>query len=130
MVAAPRNLIAALPYAIHTMPIQFTNRACDRYALPPHLRSGRRRNNGNERRRTKAKHPSANGRVERINRIFEKAMLKTPSLRQPRQPNTHIIGSSEIGHATAVNGPEYRWNDRKVRPRRRTTFAWWIRRAA
>ena len=48
MVAAQflRDLIAALPYAIHTVltdnGIQFTNRACDRYAFPSHLRPGLR----------------------------------------------------------------------------------------
>ena len=81
MVAAQflRNLMAATPYAIHTVltdnGIQFTNRACDRYAFE-HIFDRVCRENGIEHRLTKVKHPWTNGQVERMNRTIKEATVK------------------------------------------------------
>ena len=59
-----RNLINAVPYTLHKVltdnGIQFTNRACDRYA-PDHLFGRVCLENGIEHRLTKIKHPWTNG---------------------------------------------------------------------
>ncbi|BDA83646.1 hypothetical protein Sa4125_11880 [Aureimonas sp. SA4125] len=81
MVAAQflRDLIAAMPYAIHTVltdnGIQFTNRACDRYAFH-HIFDRVCDENGIEHRLTKVKHPWTNGQVERMNRTIKDATVK------------------------------------------------------
>ena len=81
MVAAQflRDLIAAVPYAIHTVltdnGIQFTNRACDRYAFH-HIFDRVCDENGIEHRLTKVKHPWTNGQVERMNRTIKDATVK------------------------------------------------------
>ena len=81
MVAAQfmRDLIAAVPYAIHTMltdnGIQFTNRACDRYAFH-HIFDRVCNENRIEHRLTKVKHPWTNGQVERMNRTIKDATVK------------------------------------------------------
>jgi transposase-like protein len=81
MVAAEflRDLIAALPYLIHTVltdnGIQFTNRACDRYALH-HIFDRVCEENGIKHRLTKVKHPWTNGQVERMNRTIKDATVK------------------------------------------------------
>ena len=74
-----RNLIAAVPYAIHTVltdnGIQFTNRACDRYAFE-HIFDRVCDEHGIEHRLTKVKHPWTNGQVERMNRTIKDATVK------------------------------------------------------
>lgn len=81
MVAAQflRNLIATVPYAIHTVltdnGIQFTNRARDRYAFK-HIFQRLCEQNDIEHRLTKLKHPWTNGQVERMNRTIKDATVK------------------------------------------------------
>lgn len=74
-----RSLIAAVPYAIHTVltdnGIQFTNQACDTYAFH-HIFDRVRDENGIEHRLTKIKHPWTNGQVERMNRTIKEATVK------------------------------------------------------
>ncbi|PRX10928.1 UNVERIFIED_ORG: integrase-like protein [Martelella mediterranea] len=74
-----RNLIAAVPYVIHTVltdnGIQFTNRACDVYAFQ-HIFDRVCCGNGIEHRLTKVKHPWTNGQVERMNRTIKEATVK------------------------------------------------------
>ena len=81
MVAAQflRNLIKAAPYTLHTVltdnGIQFTNRACDRYAFDPIF--GRVcAEHGIKHRLTKIKHPWTNGQVERMNRTIKEATVE------------------------------------------------------
>src|SRR5215211_7179176 len=73
-----RNLIAAIPYTIHTVltdnGIQFTHRACDRYAFE-HIFDRVCREHGIEHRLTKVKHPWTNGQVERMNRTLKEATV-------------------------------------------------------
>ncbi|TGR16420.1 IS481 family transposase, partial [Mesorhizobium sp. M8A.F.Ca.ET.202.01.1.1] len=74
-----RNLVAAVPYAIHTVltdnGIQFTNRTQDRHAFE-HIFDRVCRDNGIEHRLTKVKHPWTNGQVERMNRTVKEATVK------------------------------------------------------
>ncbi len=81
MIAAQflRNLIAAVPYAIHTVltdnGIQFTNQARHKYASH-HIFDRVCDENGVEHRLTKVKHPWTNGQVERMNRTIKEATVK------------------------------------------------------
>jgi transposase InsO family protein len=81
MVAAQflQNLVAAVPYAIHTVltdnGIQFTNRARDQFATQ-HIFDRVCAENGIEHRLTKIKHPWTNGQVERMNRTIKEATVK------------------------------------------------------
>src|SRR3546814_6599734 len=81
MVAAQflRNLVAAVPYAIHTVltdnGIQFTNRKQDRHAFE-HIFDRVCCDNAIEHRLTKVKHPWTNGQVERMNRTIKEATVK------------------------------------------------------
>jgi Integrase core domain len=81
MVAAQflRNLIAAVPYTIHTVltdnGIQFANRARDKYAFH-HIFDRVCAENGIEHRLTKLNHPWTNGQVERMNRTIKEATVK------------------------------------------------------
>ena len=74
-----RNLIKAVPYPLHTVltdnGIQFTNRACDRYA-GDHIFGRVCTEHGIEHRLTKIKHPWTNGQVERMNRTIKEATVK------------------------------------------------------
>ena len=74
-----RNLIAAVPYTIHTVltdnGIQFTNRACDRNAFQ-HIFDWVCDDHSIEHRLTKVKHPWTNGQVERMNRTIKEATVK------------------------------------------------------
>ena len=74
-----RNLVNAVPYAIHTVlidnGIQFTNRACDRYAFN-HIFDRVCDENNIEHRLIKVKHPWTTGRVERMNRTIKDATVK------------------------------------------------------
>jgi transposase-like protein len=81
MIAAEflRNLIATVPYKIHTVltdnGIQFTNRACDIYAFQ-HIFDRVCDENSIEHRLTKVKHPWTNGQVERMNRTIKEATVR------------------------------------------------------
>jgi len=81
MVAAQflRNLIAAVPYTIHTVltdnGIQFANRTRDKYAFH-HIFDRVCAENGIEHRLTKLNHPWTNGQVERMNRTIKEATVK------------------------------------------------------
>jgi transposase InsO family protein len=74
-----RNLIAAVPYRIHTVltdnGIQFTNRKRDRYAFT-HIFARVCHEHGIEHRLTKPNHPWTNGQVERMNRTLKDATVK------------------------------------------------------
>jgi transposase-like protein len=74
-----RNLIAIVPYAIHTVltdnGIQFTNRVQDRHAFE-HIFDRVCREHGVDHRLTKIKHPWTNGQVERMNRTIKEATVK------------------------------------------------------
>lgn len=74
-----RNLIAAVPYAIHTVltdnGVQFTNRPGDIYAFH-HIFDRVCDEAGIEHRLTKVKHPWTNGQVERMNRTIKDATVK------------------------------------------------------
>jgi transposase-like protein len=81
MVAAQflRNLIATVPYKIHTAltdnGIQFTNRKRDVYAFH-HIFDRVCQENGIDHRLTKTNHPWTNGQVERMNRTLKEATVK------------------------------------------------------
>ncbi len=81
MIAAQflRHLIAAVPYAIHTIltdnGIQFRHREQDRMARE-HIFRRTCRDNGIEHRTTRIKHPWTNGQVERMNRTIKDATVK------------------------------------------------------
>ncbi|EZQ17711.1 integrase [Halopseudomonas bauzanensis] len=74
-----RNLIAALPYAIHTVltenGIQFTNHARHKYAFH-HIFDRVCNENGIGHRLTRINHPWTNGQVERMNRTIKDATVK------------------------------------------------------
>lgn len=74
-----RNVIAAVPYALHTVltdnGIQFANRSSDRYAFQ-HIFGRVCEQHGIEHRLTKVKHPWTNGQVERMNRTIKEATVK------------------------------------------------------
>ena len=74
-----RNLIAAVPYTIHTVltdnGIQFTNQARHKYAFH-HIFDRVCDENGIEHRLTRIKHPWTNGQVERMNRTIKDATVK------------------------------------------------------
>jgi transposase InsO family protein len=95
MIAAQflRNLIAAVPYAIHTVltdnGIQFTNRDRDRYAFE-HIFGRVCRENDIEHRLTKVKHPWTNGQVERMNRTIKEATVQRYHYDSHRQFETHL----------------------------------------
>lgn len=73
-----RNLIAAVPYKIHTIltdnGIQFANRATDKYAFKL-LFDRICEQVGIEHRLTKPNHPWTNGQVERMNRTLKEATV-------------------------------------------------------
>ena len=74
-----RNLIAAVPYAIHTVltdnGIQFTNQERHKYAFR-HIFDRVCDENDIQHRLTKVKHPWTNGQVERMNRTIKEATVK------------------------------------------------------
>src|SRR5690554_5303105 len=74
-----RNLVKAVPYAIHTVltdnGIQFTKRTRDIYDFG-HIFNRVCDENGIEHRLTKVKHPWTNGQVERMNRTIKEATVK------------------------------------------------------
>jgi hypothetical protein len=74
-----RNLIAAIPYKLHTIlpdnGIQFTNRQHDTYAFQ-HSFGRVCQEHGIEHRLTNTNHPWTNGQVERMNRTLKEATVK------------------------------------------------------
>jgi len=74
-----RNLIAAIPYHIHTIltdnGIQFTNRKKDQWAFT-HIFDRVCQEHKIEHRLTKVNHPWTNGQVERMNRTLKEASVK------------------------------------------------------
>ena len=74
-----RNLIAAVPYKLHTgltdNGIQFANRKRDHYAFQP-IFDRVCQEFGIEHRLTKTNHPWTNGQVERMNRTLKEATVK------------------------------------------------------
>jgi transposase InsO family protein len=74
-----RNLLAAMPYKIHTVltdnGIQFTNRQRDIYAFH-HIFDRVCHEYGIDHRLTKTNHPWTNGQVERMNRTLKEATVK------------------------------------------------------
>jgi transposase InsO family protein len=74
-----RNLLAAIPYKIHTVltdnGIQFTNRTRDIYAFH-HIFDRVCQENGIDHRLTTTNHPCTNGQVERMNRTLKEATVK------------------------------------------------------
>jgi transposase-like protein len=88
-----RNLLKAVPYAIHTVltdnGIQFTNRACDRYAFH-HIFDRVCDENSIEHRLTKVKHPWTNGQVERMNRTIKEATVKRFHYDDHQQLKKHL----------------------------------------
>lgn len=95
MVAAQflRNLIATVPYAIHTVltdnGIQFTNRKRDRHAFE-HIFDRVCRDNGIEHRLTKINHPWTNGQVERMNRTIKEATVQRYHYDDHDQLRSHL----------------------------------------
>jgi transposase InsO family protein len=74
-----RNLIAAIPYKIHTVltdhGIQFTNRKRDQYAFQ-HIFDRICQEHSIDHRLTKTNHPWTNSQVERMNRTLKDATVK------------------------------------------------------
>ena len=95
MVAAQflRNLIAAVPYRIHTIltdnGIQLTNRKQDTSAFE-HIFDRVCRENDVDHRLTKVNHPWTNGQVERMNRTIKEATVKRYLYDTHAQLETHI----------------------------------------
>jgi len=88
------HLIAAVPYAIHTVltdnGIQFANREKDRTAMA-HIFGRTCRDNGIEHRTTKVKHPWTNGQVERMNRTIKEATVKRFHYDDHAQLAAHLV---------------------------------------
>ena len=95
MIAAQflRNLVAAVPYAIHTVltdnGIQFTNMAHHKYAFH-HIFDRACDENGIEHRLTMVKHPWTNGQVERMNRTIKEATVKRYHYDSHAQLTAHL----------------------------------------
>lgn len=88
-----RNLIAAVPYHLHTVltdnGIQFTNRKKDRYAFA-HIFDRVCYENQIEHRLTKVNHPWTNGQVERMNRTLKEATVKRYYYDNHQQLREHL----------------------------------------
>jgi hypothetical protein len=95
MIAAAflRNLIAHVPYKLHTVltdnGIQFTNRKIDRFAFP-HIFGRVCQEHGIEHRLTQVNHPWTNGQVERMNRTLKEATVKKYHYASHRQLKMHL----------------------------------------
>ena len=89
-----RNLIAAIPYKIHTIltdnGIQFTNRKKDKYAFQ-HIFDRVCAEHGIEHRLTKVNHPWTNGQVERMNRTIKEATVKRYHYSSHQQLKEHLF---------------------------------------
>ena len=88
-----RNLIAAVPYAIHIVltdnGIQFTNQERHRYAFV-HIFDRVCDEHDIEHRLTKIKHPWTNGQVERMNRTIKEATVKRFHYQDHGQLRQHL----------------------------------------
>lgn len=88
-----RNLIAAVPYLIHTVltdnGIQFTNRQKDQWAFA-HIFDRVCHENQIEHRLTKVNHPWTNGQVERMNRTLKEATVKRYYYANHQQLREHL----------------------------------------
>jgi len=88
-----RNLIAAVPYKIHTVltdnGIQFTNRQTDRMAWM-HIFDRVCQEHEIEHRLTKVNHPWTNGQVERMNRTIKEATVKRYYYQSHQQLKDHL----------------------------------------
>ena len=97
MIAAQflRNLIAAVPYATHTVltdnGVQFTNMAHHKYAFH-HIFDRACDEHDIEHRLTKIKHPWTNGQVERMNRTIKEATVKRYHYDSHAQFTAHLHG--------------------------------------
>jgi len=95
MIAAQflRNLIAAVPYASHTVltdtGIQFTNMAHHKYAFH-HIFDRVCDEHDIEHRLTKIKHPWTNGQVEGMNRTIKEATVKRYHYDSHAQLTAHL----------------------------------------
>lgn len=103
-----RDLVAALPYRIHTIltdnGIQFTNRKQDRYAMK-HIFDQVCSEHGIEHRLAKVNHPWTNGQVERMNRTIKEATVKRYHYEGHAQFETHI-GDFIAAYNYAASPPE------------------------
>lgn len=88
-----RNLIAAVPYKIHTVltdnGIQFTNRKKDQWAFA-HIFDRVCHEHHIEHRLTKVNHPWTNGQVERMNRTLKEATVKRYYYENHQQLREHL----------------------------------------
>ena len=88
-----RNLIAAVPYKIHTIltdnGIQFTHRKTDRHAFL-HIFDRVCLENGTEHRLTQPNHPWTNGQVERMNRTLKEVTVKRYHYDNHQQLREHL----------------------------------------
>lgn len=88
-----RNLIAAVPYAIHIVltdnGIQFANQEQQRFAFQ-HIFNRVCLEHGIEHRLTKIKHPWTNGQVERMNRTIKDATVKRYHYDSHQQFKSHL----------------------------------------
>jgi transposase InsO family protein len=88
-----RNLIARVPYKIHTVltdnGVQFTNRKRDVLAFT-HIFDRVCREHGVEHRLTKVNHPWTNGQVERMNRTLKEATVKRYHYETHQQLREHL----------------------------------------
>ncbi len=88
-----RDLIAAVPYRIHTAltdnGVQFANRSVDTSAFE-HIFGRVCREHDIDHRLTKVKHPWTNGQVERMNRTIKEATVKRFHYERHDQLRTHL----------------------------------------
>ena len=88
-----RDLIAAVPYRIHTVltdnGVQFANRSVDTNAFE-HIFRRVCREHDIDHRLTKVKHPWTNGQVERMNRTIKEATVKRFHYEHHDQLRTHL----------------------------------------
>jgi transposase-like protein len=88
-----RNLIATVPYKLHTVltdnGIQFTNRKQDKYAFT-HIFARLCEEHAIAHRLTKTNHPWTNGQVERMNRTLKEATVKKYYYRTHQHLKEHL----------------------------------------
>jgi transposase-like protein len=88
-----RNLIALVPYKIHTIltdnGVQFTNLQHQKYALP-HIFGRVCEEHNIDHRRTQPAHPWTNGQVERMNKTIKEATVKRYHYNSHEQLREHL----------------------------------------